>query len=99
MPVFVILIVLSLSFYVFYKIKFFQAKKPMEKQWISTKSSIALGLFVFFFGLNQLFLFRSTVSLIVGIIFILIGALSSWAGYKAYKHYYPLAVKEAEESR
>jgi len=98
MPIFVILIILSLSFYVFYKIKFFKTKKPMEKQWISSKSSISLGLFVFFFGLNQIFMLRSTVSIIVGIIFVIIGALSSWAGYKAYRHYLPLVMKEIKES-
>ncbi|WP_243291252.1 YtpI family protein [Bacillus sp. FJAT-47783] len=99
MEIFVILIVVSLSFYVFYKIKFFRTKRPMEKQWISSKSSIALGSFVFFFGLNQLFLFRSTVATVVGITFILIGAGSAWAGYRAYKHFLPLAVQEAKESK
>lgn len=69
----------------------------MEKQWISSKSSIALGSFVFFFGVNQLIPFRSTVALVVGIVFVLIGTLSIWAGYRAYKHYLPLAVKEASE--
>jgi hypothetical protein len=69
----------------------------MEKQWLSAKSSIALGIFVFFFGLNQLFLFHSTVSLVVGIIFMIVGLASSWAGYKAYKHYLPFAVKESKQ--
>lgn len=99
MPIFVILIILSLSFYVFYKIKFFKTKKPMEKQWISAKSSISLGMFVFFFGLNQIFMLRSTVSLVVGIIFVIVGALSSWAGYRAYRHYLPLVIKEIKESK
>ncbi|WP_243386062.1 YtpI family protein [Bacillus kexueae] len=97
MPIFVVLIVVSLSFYVFYKTKFFRTKRPMEKQWISSKSSMALGSFVFFFGLNQLFLFRSNVSTIVGVIFILVGGLSLWAGYRAYKYYLPLAIEEAKE--
>lgn len=97
MPVFVILIIFAFSFYLFYKVKYYRTRKPMEKQWLSAKSSIALGIFVFFFGLNQLFLFNSTVSLVVGIIFMLVGIASSWAGYKAYKHYLPYAVQEAKE--
>ncbi|MDQ0858098.1 MULTISPECIES: YtpI family protein [Bacillaceae] len=97
MPVFVILIIFAFSFYLFYKVKFYRTKKPMEKQWLSAKSSIALGIFVFFFGLNQLFLFHSTVSLVVGIIFMIVGLASSWAGYKAYKHYLPFAVKESKQ--
>ncbi|MCM3596515.1 YtpI family protein [Metabacillus idriensis] len=97
MPVFVILIIFAFSFYLFYKVKFYRTKKPMEKQWLSAKSSIALGIFVFFFGLNQLFLFHSTVSLVVGIIFMIVGLASSWAGYKAYKHYLPFALKESKQ--
>lgn len=96
MPVLVICIVLSLTFYVFYKIKFVRSKRPVEKKWISTKSSIALGLFVSLFGLNQLFLFQSTVTYIIAAIFIVIGGLSIFAGWKSYKHFLPLAIQEAE---
>jgi hypothetical protein len=60
---------------------------------------MALGAFVAFFGLNQLFLYDTTTALIVGIIFILVGGLSIWGGIKAYKFYLPHAAKEAEEAR
>jgi hypothetical protein len=99
MPIFVILIILSFSFYIFYKIKLFRSKQPAERQWISAKSKMALGAFVAFFGLNQLFLYDTTTALIVGIIFILVGGLSIWGGIKAYKFYLPHAAKEAEEAR
>ncbi|ELK22819.1 putative membrane protein, YtpI family [Anoxybacillus flavithermus TNO-09.006] len=99
MPIFVILIVFSLSFYLYYKIKYVRSKKPMERKWISAKSSMALGSFVFFFAINQFFVHRSTVSLIVGIVLLLVGAGSIWAGYRAHRYYFPLAVKEAEETK
>lgn len=97
MPILVFLIVLSFVFYIFYKIKYVRSKRPAERKWLSAKSSIALGLFVAFFGLNQLFLFQTTVTYIVGAIFIVIGSLSAWGGIKAYKFYLPHAAKEAEE--
>ena len=97
MPIFVLLIVLSFVFYIFYKIKYVRSRKPAERKWLSAKSSIALGLFVALFGLNQLFLFQTTVTYIVGAIFMLIGSMSVWGGIKAYKFYLPQAVKEAEE--
>ncbi|MFY4774609.1 YtpI family protein [Metabacillus sp. RGM 3146] len=97
MPIFVIFVVFSFSFYVFYKVKYYRSKKPMEKSWVSAKSSIALGSFVFFFGLNQVFMFRSSTSLIIGVIFMAVGAASVWAGYRAYKHYLPLAVNESRQ--
>lgn len=69
----------------------------MEKKWLSGKSSMALGLFVFGFGVNQLFLYPTTTTYIVAALFILIGGFSIFGGYKMYKHYLPFAIKEAQE--
>lgn len=97
MPILVLLIVLSFVFYIFYKIKYIRSRRPAERKWLSAKSSIALGVFVALFGLNQLFLFQTIVTYIVGAIFIIIGSISVWGGIKAYKFYLPHAAKEAEE--
>ncbi|MEW8971117.1 YtpI family protein [Mesobacillus sp. LC4] len=98
MPILVFLIVLSFVFYIFYKIKYVRSKRPAERSWLSAKSSIALGLFVGLFGINQLFLFQTTVTYIVSAIFIIMGSMSVWAGIKAYKFYLPHAAKEAQEN-
>ncbi|SFB17410.1 MULTISPECIES: YtpI family protein [unclassified Bacillus (in: firmicutes)] len=97
MPTLVIFIVLSFAFYVFYKMKYVRSNRPAERKWLSGKSSIALGLFVGLFGVNQLFLYSTTTTYVISSIFILIGVLSIWAGYKAYKTYLPLAIKEFEQ--
>ncbi|MEH7390067.1 YtpI family protein, partial [Bacillus sp. JJ1474] len=60
MPVLVILITIALSFYLYYKVKFVRCKKPAEKKWISSKSSMALGVFIGLYGLNQFFLNGNT---------------------------------------
>ena len=99
MPVLAALIVLSFIFYIFYKVKYVRSRRQAEKKWLSAKSSIALGLFVALFGLNQLFLFHTTVTYIVAVVFIGIGSLSIWAGIKAYKYYLPLAASEAEKMK
>ncbi|MEH6942389.1 YtpI family protein [Bacillus sp. JJ722] len=95
MPVLVILIIIALAFYVFYKTKYFRTKLPMERKWLSAKSSMALGAFVALFGINQLFLFQTTVTYIIATIFIIVGGLSIWAGNRAYKFFLPLAIDEA----
>ncbi|GIN58847.1 YtpI family protein [Lederbergia ruris] len=97
MPILVFIIVLSLSFYVFYKIKYVRSHLPMEKKLLNGKSSVALGIFVAFFGINQLFLYQTTLTYIIGILFIALGAASAWAGFKSYRYHVPYAVKEAEE--
>lgn len=97
MLIFVILFVVAFSFYVFYKGKYFFCKRPAEKKWISAKSSIALGLFVALFGINQLFMNLSTAGIIIGIVFILLGGINIWGGIKSYKFYLPHAIDEAEQ--
>ncbi|WP_129727821.1 MULTISPECIES: YtpI family protein [Bacillaceae] len=97
MPVLAVFIVVSFMFYLFYKTKYFRTHRPMEKRWLSGKSSMALGLFVLLFGLNQFFVHLSTVSIIVGVLFILIGGASAYNGFRQYKHFLPLAIEEAEK--
>lgn len=98
MPILVILIVFSFSFYIYFKAKYFRTKLPAEKKWISAKSSMALGSFVALFGVNQLFLFQSMVTYIVAGIFILLGIINVIGGIKAYKYFLPLAKKELQEN-
>lgn len=71
-------------------------QKAIEREYYSAKSSMSLGLFIMFFGANQLLLNRGTLADVIGVIFMLTGLGSMWAGYKAYKHYVPLLAKENE---
>lgn len=96
MPVFVIMIVFSLFFYIYYKVKYVRANRPNEKKWLSAKSSVALGSFVAFFGLNRLFITQSAISIIISVLFLTVGGISIWTGIKAYKFYLPYVQKERE---
>ena len=97
MPLLVVLIVISLGLYVYFKIKSVRSRMPMEKKWVSGKSSMALGTFVALFGINQLFLFQTAATYIIAAIFIIVGALSLWGGFKMYKFYLPYAIEEANQ--
>ncbi|MGE8206326.1 YtpI family protein [Heyndrickxia sp. NPDC080065] len=97
MPFIVFFIILSLSFYVFYKIKFVRSNLPMERKYLTGKSGICLGLFVGLFGINQLFIHPTTITYIIGGIFIILGFFSVWAGIKSLRYYRPFAIKELEE--
>lgn len=99
MPTILLFIFLSLSFYLFYKIKYFRTKQPMERKFLSAKSSIALGLFISLFGINRYIIHQSTISLIIGMLFLIVGIGSIWTGYRAYKYFYPLVISEAKESK
>ncbi|AKP48103.1 MULTISPECIES: YtpI family protein [Bacillus] len=97
MPVFVFFIVLSLAFYLFYKIQYVRSNRPMERKWLSAKSSMMLGLFVGLFGINTFFVQQSTVAYAIATIFIVLGFSSVWAGFKAYRHFTPYVKQEAAE--
>ncbi|MCJ7839737.1 YtpI family protein [Lederbergia sp. NSJ-179] len=97
MPVLIFFIVFSFSFYVFYKIKYVRSRLPMERKLLNGKSSLALGSFIAFFGINQLFLFQTPLTYVIGTIFIILGIASAWAGFKSYRYHIPYAVREAEE--
>lgn len=98
MPVLIIIIIVSLVFYVFYKIKEWRTKAPYEKRWIKAKANIALGIFIISFGANRLFINESTYDLVIGGIFLVLGIINIVLGYKAYKHFLPLAIEENEKS-
>lgn len=96
---FIILIVISFMFFLYFKVKQWRTSAPVEKKWQQMKSSIALGSFVLFFGLNLAVLPRSKVDLIIGIIFVLVGGANAYFGYRGYKHLLPFVIEEAEQSR
>lgn len=99
LPVFVVMIFFSLMLYIYYKVRYIRSSNQTEKRWLTAKSSIALGSFVSLFGLNRLFLTFSTTAFIISIIFIVIGLISIWTGFKAYKFYLPYMNKENENIR
>jgi hypothetical protein len=99
MPIFIILIIFSLSFYVYFKVKYFQVKDAMHRKWLSAKSSIALGIFIVSFAINQMIAEPTKIAIIVGVIFLLLGSGSIWAGIRAYKYYLPRMIEEANHKK
>lgn len=95
MPTLVIIIIAAISFYFFYKVKEYRTKAPYEKRWVKSKANIALGVFLAVFGINQLINFRSTVELMISVVFLLLGLVNIWFGYKAYQHYLPRVIEES----
>ncbi|MFC5712770.1 YtpI family protein [Thalassorhabdus alkalitolerans] len=95
----VVIIVLAVAMYIFYKAKVIRTKAPAEKRWQQMKATMALGTFVTAFGLNLALTPRSTLELIIGLVFILLGGANVLLGYKGYKHYLPFVEQEAEEAR
>lgn len=59
-------------------------------------AGVPLGLFLIFFGLNQLVIFNKLIIYIVSAIFILLGAYVSIFNFRAAKHYRKFIEEEAD---
>ncbi|MGV3488678.1 MAG: YtpI family protein [Tuberibacillus sp.] len=98
MPTFIILIILSLMMFLFYRIRAWQIRAPYKKKWTVTKANMGLGAFLIFFGINRLFIQASTLSAVICGLFILYGIFIVSASIKSYRYYWPRMVEEAKRS-
>ncbi|WP_027724086.1 YtpI family protein [Tuberibacillus calidus] len=98
MPTFIILIILSFAMFIYYRIRAWQIHAPYKKKWTVTKANMGLGAFMFFFGLNRLFIQASALSAIVCGVFILYGLFIIYYSIKAYRYYWPRMVEESRRS-
>ncbi|MCM3741166.1 YtpI family protein [Oceanobacillus luteolus] len=87
MIIFPIGIVISLVLYVYYKVAIVKSKDILTQKYFNGKSRICLGAFILLFGINQYFFYETTLSLIIGIIFVLLGGLQVTRGYNEARHY------------
>lgn len=94
MLIFIFLIILSIVFYFYYKTKQFRATLPIRKKWYASTASMFLGSFIFFFGINQLTIFQTTVTYIIAGVFIVLGLALMIFNFKAARHYHKFVAEE-----
>lgn len=85
--IFPIIIVLSVVFYIYYKVAILKTKDDLKKAYFNAKSHICLGSLVLFYGINQYIFYETKFSLFVGIVFVVIGGMQLNFGWKETKHY------------
>jgi uncharacterized membrane protein len=84
---FVVLIVLSFVLYFYFKTKQFRSELPIAKKWYANRALVALGSLLFFFGINQISLFPSTLTYVISGVLILIGLYTMVYYFRVAKHY------------
>ncbi|WP_102026790.1 YtpI family protein [Salirhabdus sp. Marseille-P4669] len=82
-----ILIILTLVMYIFFKVKILSLKDPLLMHFTNAKARLALGFLIAVFGINQYLFYETTLSLIIGIVFVVIGIAQLQYGFKLYRHY------------
>jgi len=84
---FVVLIVLSFVLYFYFKTKQFRSELPIAKKWYANRSLVALGSLLFFFGINQITLFPTTLTYVISGLLIIIGLATMVHYFRVAKHY------------
>jgi hypothetical protein len=95
MIIFPIMIILTMILYVFFKVKILSLKEPLLMRYTNAKARITLGLFIIFFAINQYLFYESTLSLIVGILFLFFGVLQTQYGIKLLRFFRKQIVEHA----
>lgn len=98
MLIFVFLTIASLVFYFYFKLRQFRTTHvlPIRKKMFASMAGVALGLFLIFFGINQIVLFNKFIIYFVSALFILLGLYVSIFNFRAAKHYQQFVVEEAK---
>lgn len=82
-----ILIILSIVFYVYYKVAILKNNDEVTQLYFNAMSRVCLGSFVLFFGINQYLFYQTQLSLFIGILFVVLGGIQVNRGIKEARHY------------
>lgn len=82
-----VIIIISLVFYVYYKVSILRSKDGLTQAYFNAMSRICLGTFVSVFGINQYLFYETRLALFIGIVFLVLGIMQIVHGYKQAKFY------------
>ncbi len=85
--IFPIIILISFVLYLYYKVMVWKTKDSLQQEYLNSRSKIFMGIFIFFFGINQYLFYETRLSLFIGILFLIIGVFQFRYGIKATRHY------------
>lgn len=83
---FIIVIVISAVFYLYFKTKQHRTHYPIRKKWYQSKAGTSLGLFISSFGVNTAFIYQDALTYIIGAIFISLGSFMISSNIKRMRH-------------
>jgi len=87
MIIFAILIVLSIVFYIYYKVAILRTKDTLTQHYFNAKSRICLGIFLISIAINQYIVNPIKLILFVSIVFLVLGGMQTIYGFNEAKHY------------
>jgi uncharacterized integral membrane protein len=80
-------VVVSAVLYIYYKVMILKSKDTLTQKYFNGKARLCLGAFILLFGINQYFYYESTLSIVIGAIFVLLGGMHAVRGFNEARHY------------
>lgn len=84
---FAVIIIISVVFYIYYKVAILRTRDELTQKYFNSKARVFLGTFMFAFGVNQYIAYQTKFILLISVIFIFLGGLQMFDGFRAAKHY------------
>lgn len=87
MLIFAIIIVISIVFYIYYKVAILRTNDRLTQVYFNARARFFLGSFIFSFGVNQYIAYQTKFILFISIVFVFLGILQMVYGFKEARHY------------
>jgi len=87
MFIFALIIIISIVMFIYYKVMILRTSDRLSQVYNNSKAKFFLGTFLISFGINQYLSYQVTWVLIISLIFIFLGSLQAYHGFKAARHY------------
>lgn len=82
-----VIVVVSVIFYIYYKVEILKTKEEVLQFYYNARSRMALGTFVLTVGITLYIFYQSTLSLVIAIIFGILGVMQVVRGFNESRHY------------
>ncbi|HLS36087.1 MAG TPA: YtpI family protein [Bacillota bacterium] len=82
-----VIIIFAVAFYVYYKVAILRSTDELVQLYFNARSRVALGTFMLAAGIFFYLMYESTLSLVIGLIFAVLGALQFVRGFNESRHY------------
>jgi len=87
MIIFPFIIILSVVFYVYYKVSILRTKDGLTQHYMNAKSRISLGVFLIAMAITQYVAYQTKTALFICLVFFILGIIQAVYGFNAARHY------------
>lgn len=82
-----VFIIITTITFAYFKFKQTRTTLPIRKKWYRYRAGEALSIFLILFGMNQIVLYPTLITYIIGAIFVLYGITVFIGNFKRARHY------------